>query len=327
MDSSKKWRLPVSIIVLILVLIFVNYQAAKIYSAHNQGNYLAAISDKEELLKNTPSPKVILVGGSNVAFGFDSKIIGAKLGMPVVNTGLQGGIGIRFALNFVKPYIHEGDIVIVSPEYENILDQMTGGDVLAEMLMLYPKGFHSLSSLNEAWEFIRAFPTIHTNGIHLVLEDKVTNECKECIGNRIIYYRSAFDPKTGDITTNNTNINKFGQHELVLDYTVPNIRLNQNVAFFNQFNQFVASQNAAMYFVYPSIVDNFDEKTNKVLQKTSAILERNLNFPILGTLKESAFPNDLMFDTFYHLNNRGRTLRSSKIADDLCLADTKLNCN
>ena len=55
-------------------------------------NYLMANRDKLHVLSATISPKVVLVGGSNLAFGIDSELISKSLGMPVVNMGLHAGL-------------------------------------------------------------------------------------------------------------------------------------------------------------------------------------------------------------------------------------------
>jgi hypothetical protein len=52
-------------------------------------NYLAAVLEKDRIIRNASSPKVILVGGSNLAFGIDSKMMQDSLGMSVVNMGLS----------------------------------------------------------------------------------------------------------------------------------------------------------------------------------------------------------------------------------------------
>src|SRR5512133_2221049 len=42
-----------------------------------------------KLLENTPSPRIILVGGSNVSFGLDAELMQRTLGVPVINDGLH----------------------------------------------------------------------------------------------------------------------------------------------------------------------------------------------------------------------------------------------
>ena len=56
---------------------------------------LTAHVDKMERLRATPSPRVVVVGGSNVAYGIDSSRLEASLGRPVVNLGTSGGLGLR----------------------------------------------------------------------------------------------------------------------------------------------------------------------------------------------------------------------------------------
>ena len=82
-------------------------------------NYLQAYTLKCQLLEDTPGPRLIFVGGSNLAFGIDSKRIADSLGVNVVNAGLHAGIGIKFMLDDVSEYVREGDIVVIAPEYQH----------------------------------------------------------------------------------------------------------------------------------------------------------------------------------------------------------------
>ena len=47
-------------------------------------NYNASLIDKEARLKSLDEPKIVLVGDSNVAFGFNSQMLEEAMGMPVV---------------------------------------------------------------------------------------------------------------------------------------------------------------------------------------------------------------------------------------------------
>lgn len=82
-------------------------------------NYLQAYKLKCELLENTPGPRLIFVGGSNLAFGINSKRIADSLGINVINTGLHAGVGIKFMLDDVSQYVRVGDILIIAPEYNH----------------------------------------------------------------------------------------------------------------------------------------------------------------------------------------------------------------
>ncbi len=320
MASFKRLRLPITLLLVVTLILSINYQLIVDYRYHYRDNYLAAIVDKNELLANTPSPKIIIVGGSNAAFGFDSKAISEATQMPVVNMGIQGSLGLRFALNDIKPYIHEGDIVLISPEYHNLVDQLHGGDVLSYVLVFYPQGITNISSFHDAFEVIKAFPNVHTTAIKTTLDLQIREHCDFlCRIDEDVYYREAFNPVNGDIMTNQARRSSDSDFQFNFPWSVPNPILNQSVDFLNQFNVYVESQNARMLFIYPSISSNFTDSIHDKLIATSQYLTENLDFPVLGSLDDSIFAKKFMFDTEFHLNDVGREIRTKTVIRDLCL--------
>ena len=75
----------------------------------------AVVIDKSRRLQQLPSPKIVLVGGSNVCYGVDAKLLQDSLRMPVVDMSINGGVGMSFYYEQVKPFINKGDIVIGIP--------------------------------------------------------------------------------------------------------------------------------------------------------------------------------------------------------------------
>ena len=61
-------------------------------------SYFAAAIDKERLLAVTRAPRLLLVGGSNLAFGIDSEQIETITGLAVLNLGLHANVGLRLML-------------------------------------------------------------------------------------------------------------------------------------------------------------------------------------------------------------------------------------
>ncbi len=107
---------------------FVFLQALILYACWESGlpsetNYLAAAIDKHNRLAQTQAPRIILVGGSNVALGIQSARLESAFGRPVVNMSLVARLGIEFMLNEVEPFVQRGDLVLLSFEY----DLMAGG--------------------------------------------------------------------------------------------------------------------------------------------------------------------------------------------------------
>ncbi len=77
----------------------------------------AVVIDKNKRLDSLPSPKIILIGGSNVSYGINSEIIEDSLHMPVVDMSINANMGMVFYYNQVKHSLKKGDIVIGIPEY------------------------------------------------------------------------------------------------------------------------------------------------------------------------------------------------------------------
>ena len=90
-------------------------------------NYLFAYNKKIQILENTPQPRIIFVGGSNIAFGIDSKTISDSLHINIVNFGLHAGLGIRIPLEDCLLYAKQGDMVVMQFEYENFYSGGNGG--------------------------------------------------------------------------------------------------------------------------------------------------------------------------------------------------------
>ncbi|MGE3309983.1 MAG: hypothetical protein AB7O66_08435 [Limisphaerales bacterium] len=116
-------------------------------------NYLAEAVPKHRLLESTQSPKVVLVGGSSMAFGIRSDRLEAALGRPVVNMGLASGLGLEFMLAEVEPRMRAGDTVILGFEYDHFArgprtgwKSGTGFDpeILAQVLVFRPAGIAHL---------------------------------------------------------------------------------------------------------------------------------------------------------------------------------------
>lgn len=158
-------------------------------------DYLAAIIDKHKILEATPSPKIILVGGSNVAFGLDSKKIQDELALPVVNMGLHGGFGLRYMIEEIKPQLKPGDIVILIPEYQQFY-QPYGSDVLIPLIKYYPNAIRHLS-LKNYMIIVRYIPLYIKNRLKLGIETGFTRFFPEFPPNHV-YSRYGFN-QYGDV--------------------------------------------------------------------------------------------------------------------------------
>ncbi|VEP11728.1 conserved hypothetical protein [Hyella patelloides LEGE 07179] len=76
----------------------------------------------------TETPRLLIVGGSGAHYTIDSDLIEQELGIPVINLGLDGPIGLDVILPSVIDRVKPGDIVLLIPEYLLLLDNDGLGD-------------------------------------------------------------------------------------------------------------------------------------------------------------------------------------------------------
>ena len=149
--------------------------------------FLMSEVDKERILDSTKGNRLILIGGSNVAFGFNSQILKDSLKIEPVNMGLHAGIGLDYMFRTLKNKVRKGDFVVIMPEYHQFSNTFYGSDPLFEMLL-------------RRGDYIQAFKLMSKwyVGIKLVAKD-IERELSETKVYPEIYVRNKFN-KYGDYT-------------------------------------------------------------------------------------------------------------------------------
>ncbi|WP_222183866.1 hypothetical protein [Geminicoccus harenae] len=72
---------------------------------------------KDAALAPVPGPRLLLVGGSAVHFGFDADRITAALGIETFNYGAHGGLDLTYLLDRAERAARPGDTVLLAIEY------------------------------------------------------------------------------------------------------------------------------------------------------------------------------------------------------------------
>ena len=118
-----------------LFLLFVTLHLMLLFAIpadHNQ--YLNAYNHKQRLLNEVPSPRIIFMGGSNTAFGINSRMVEDSLKLPVINHGLHGGIGLRFPMTEALPSLRRGDIVVLQAEYSIFFEETCNAETMPKLM-------------------------------------------------------------------------------------------------------------------------------------------------------------------------------------------------
>lgn len=293
----KKILFAIFLLIAILFLIAVVFP-------YNPDSYNRELFVKREMLQRRDSTGLILVGGSNVAFGFDSKRLSDSLQMPVYNFGLHAGLGLKFILDDVSRYLKSGDIVLVTPEYSHFHgDTAYGSQPLCDVTML---DLASLNLLNRP-----QFKAIFRNFLPF-LRSKIEYTLVSWFypSYQTIYRMSAFN-RMGDVVDHwDTGRRHYTQLSVADNYD-PNMKYLEE--FKMQINR-IRNQSVRLY-VLPPVISSTSFENQRVficgLQKSLDSLQVGFS----DRIEKYALNDSLFYDTPYHCTHNGAIVHNQRISD------------
>lgn len=277
--------------------------------------YLEGYGLKEKLLSEVPSPRIIFQGGSNVAFGINSKAVEDSLGMNTINVALNFGLGLQFMLSEIIDYCHEGDILVLSPEYEYFYgDEYGSSTTMAMLTFMYPtviKYFDMPQALYAA----KGMPETIKHMIKQLMQSMSKGESdtqRSSQNNRYSYTSLSFN-SYGDEERHWAYPNecfKFDPHHLPDSF---------DEEYFEEFCGTIdtfESRGISVIIIPPALYLGFYEGEK---EKINYVAERLLKagHPFEYEQELSIFDKSDMFDSSYHLAKSGIDKRMKLIIDVL----------
>jgi hypothetical protein len=278
-----------------------------------QGDYMYALIDKFDRLKTENSPKMVLIGGSNLAFGMDSQTISEYYDMPVVNMGLHAGVGLKFLLEGITPYIKKNDLVVIIPEYGHFYDLYlgNGANLVNALFNVYPQGFRLLN-LQQWFMILSEIPRYSIDNLQSAY---ISGHAFKKYEHKI-YARNSFNCY-GDVTAHwasssyikyqfkNSKVRKIDK-KMLKD-------LEKHVLFFQ-------SQGVEVVILPPAIVNTVAQSIHGEIQQVTEALAQNSNRAYRYFYPERySLPDSLGYDTRYHFLKPGIDIRVQYIIEDLNL--------
>ena len=290
------------LLVLILACGLVVGLECKLIGNQYEDNFQASIIDKINRLQSIDEPKIILVGNSNVAFGFRSEMLEDEFGMPVVNLGLHGGLGNRFLENMAKYNIGEGDIVILCHS-----DYDVDGDVPDIQLAWITLEYHTelwglIKDSDDPMQFAIGFPKY----MYKATMAKLKNEERPsgC------YSRAGFN-EYGDVVGNFENTTF-----PINPVTVPSIS-DETVERINELNTYCQGQGATLLIAGFPVYD-YEETPDKSEYDTfEEELRSRVDCQVISHFSDYFIGQEYYYDTILHLTDEGDRIRTQILIDDL----------
>lgn len=279
-------------------------------------DYFRAVADKHARLDSLPSPKIIIIGGSNATFGIDSERMEKAFCRPVVNMSIAGGLGFEFMSNQINDHFGEGDLVIASLEFSAYTNAVKDNDT------------HILVA-DRAPVALAAIPWYRRPRIHLGLAimrcqaawKYLTGEWDEPIADKV--YRADGFNKQGDLVSH-LGLPQRGpkrQHSVIHKLPVYNPQI---LPIAQELLDSATAHGAQVVFTWSAIASSSQRP-----ERARLVQERmtEAGFPLLGTPEDYTFPDTAFHDTHYHLRETCRGIRTERMIRDLVAAGFAQRCD
>ena len=281
-----------------------------VWLAFGPGPYrhdFAVLIDKHELLAATPSPKLVLMGGSGLIRGIDSGLLAKEFGVRVANVGFYAGCGSAFAADYIAPYLNEGDVVLLVAEY-----------------VQFQAGMELNDARCRAWIARALFPRIpralyqHPRDLFL---DVVFLARAKAVGLlRFLPHRGAA-VRAGDPAYFHQEFDEFGDKRSGFEAT-PVLRDRERTNFeksaidransvLREFARRVEERKAQFRVVPPAVAASWYLGERSAIERLAGGLDPKT---LLGQPEDYVYDDSLFEDTIYHLGPVGRRLRTERLS-------------
>ncbi len=279
--------------------------------------YYAALVDKVNYLESIKNEKkIILVGGSNVAFGFNSELLEQEFpDYKVVNFGLYAALGTKLMLDLSKQYIGQGDMVFIIPEINK------------QSMSLYFDANATLKAFEDRTDLMYKLSTddrykLYGEYFHFVNERSQINEVID--PGETVYKRDNFN-KYGDVSYVDENSNSLRlQNEMSLHYDLSTIikydsdtYTSEFFDYINDFSKDIASKGASSYFSFCPVNDLCVYSSNEEIISFYWKIRDLFNYKVVGNPQEYILDSHYFYDTNFHLNDAGALYRTMIFINDI----------
>lgn len=264
-------------------------------------NSLLFIStNKEKSLKNTQSPRIVFLGGSNLSFGLDSKLIKDSLHLNPVNMGIHASLGLKYMMSQYYKYKKKGDIVVLIPEYQQYFEDFaegTDGEELARMIFdVDLKNYFNLNR-NQRIQIFSSLPKILKSKFKL---DEYFGYDFDFIYSRYVYN------DYGDVDRKYLIKKRFFKPTNSFN----NLSINYDLLFdIIEYQKFLKKKGIQLFISFPGYqVTSFNNSKEKISQLYTVL--NYYMFDLIGTPETFRMHDTLMLNSPYHLNSHGVNRRT-----------------
>lgn len=260
---------------------------------------------KVALAAQVEAPRRLLVtGGSGAHYTINSQLIQQGLGIPVVNLGLDGPVGLDVIFPSILGQVRQGDIVLLIPEYLILWSENGLGDRSGQFGVATGRpGLGNVPPKQLAQDILMlGNPTLRSvtkSTIDLIEKGKFTG-----------YYSDPVN-EFGDPTYTKPRTGKWWQLP-ISDPASPHAI--QRIA---KFKEEVEAKGGTLVLSLPWVYARTDEKSVNNVKKTRDELAKIAPLIYEKDTLNMKTDSNLFADTHYHLKPEARAIRAREIVEQL----------
>ena len=282
--------------------------------------FYGALDEKYDRLTSLEEDKIVVVGGSSVAFGLDSELLGRYMNMPVVNFGLYADLGTKLMLDLSRDHIKEGDIVILAPELDSqTLSMYFNWDTTLKAFDDDMSMLRELDLSVDEWLFsIGGFWNLAASKFSYIVNGTTPDPNN-------VYRADSFN-EYGDIDgekyprPNNIMKNYYDPKDSALVKLDPSIMDGEFLAYLNEYITECEAKGATVYFTWCPVNDlAVPDKEKATVRVFESFFKENLECEVISSLSNYIIDSHYFYDTNFHLNDAGVLMRTLLLLDDLLL--------
>ena len=272
--------------------------------------YLGELADKYARLRSFDEQnKIVIIGGSSVAFGINSQMIEETLGIPAVNFGLYGPLGTAIMMDLTRGHINEGDIVILAPETDHqTMSMYFNGEGMwnccdSDFTMLFKIRAHDWG------EMLGSFWTYAQKKYQFFLYGKPHPDG--------VYDHDSFN-EYGDIIFTRTApvMEDWYDTEVLVDLD-PSIIDDDYLDYINDYIAYCKRQGATVYFSWPPMnALAVQQDLSGILAYATYVRER-VDCQVISNITDYIMAPGYFYDTNYHVTDRGVIDHTARLIQDL----------
>lgn len=274
-----------------------------------RGSLMGSIYVKQQLVEQTPGPRMLVIGGSSVPYSIECETISEQIGMPCIAMGATAYLGMEYYLNLVDDFLQEGDVVVLAPEFA-MLENSVSYSTTWMAVENAPKLLKGLP-LSYIPGMVSSYHTYAKQKMALWKEKGAPTATPEAE-----YTAAGFGP-WGDITFHREQLLESGydkNNTLVLteDSLSPEV-----VTAINQFAKKAEKAGVTVLLTWAPFDELAYQGSEEEMQHFFETLQEKVHVPYIGNLQDCLMPAELFYDSNNHLTSAGAQLRTQMLLRDL----------